>query len=46
MKIILVVFLFLTLLNRYEMYKQMIKIKKGKTELFMSFSLLILTVVI
>ena len=46
MKIILIAFLFLTLLNIYGMYKQMIKIKKKKTELFISLILLLLTVVI
>ena len=46
MKIILTAFLFLTLLNIYGMYKQMIKIKKKKTELLISFVLLLLTIVI
>ena len=46
MKIILITFLFLTLLNIYGMYKQIIKIRKKKTELFISFVLLILTIAI
>ena len=46
MKIILIVFLFLTLLNIYGMYKQMIRIKKKKVELFISLVLLVLTIII
>ena len=46
MKIILIAFLFLTLLNVYGMYKQIIKIKKKKMELFINFILLLLTIFI
>ena len=46
MKIVLIVFLLLTLVNIYGIYKQIIKIKKKKFELCISFVLLILTIVI
>ena len=46
MKIVLIVFLLLTLVNIYGIYKQIIKIKKQKVELCISFVLLILTIVI
>ena len=46
MKIILTAFLFLTLLNIYGMYKQLIKIKKKTTELFINTVLLLLTIAI
>lgn len=45
MEIILIVFLILTLVNIYEVYKQIIKIKKKKAELCISFVLLLLTIV-
>ena len=46
MKIVLIVFLLLTLVNIYGIYKQIIKIKKKKFELCISFVLLILTIII
>lgn len=45
MEITLIVFLILTLVNIYEVYKQIIKIKKKKAELCISFVLLLLTIV-
>ena len=45
MEIILIVFLILTLVNIYEVYKQIIKIKKKKAKLCISFVLLLLTIV-
>ena len=46
MKAVLIAFLFLTLLNIYGMYKQLIKIKKKTTELFINTVLLLLTIAI
>ena len=46
MEVILIIFLFLTLLNIYGVYKQAIKIRKRKAELFISCVLLLLTVVL
>ena len=46
MKAVLIAFLFLTLLNIYGMYKQLIKIKKKATELFINTVLLLLTIAI
>lgn len=45
MEIILIVFLILTLVNIYEVYKQIIKIKKKKAKLCISFVLLLLTII-
>lgn len=45
MEIILIVFIILTLVNIYEVYKQIIKIKKKKAKLCISFVLLLLTII-
>ena len=45
MEIGLILFLVLTLVNIYEVYKQIIKIKKKKIELFISLSLLLLSII-